>query len=70
MIGDNESNFPHKLLLTNRHIANLYKVFGNYVSTDIKLSKSQSSKMINKQDFWVGSSSITKNWITTNKKCN
>ena len=46
MIDDNESNFPHKLLLTNRHIANLCKAFGNYLSTDIKLSKTQSSKMI------------------------
>ena len=46
MIDDNESNFPHKLLLINRHIANLCKAFGNYLSTDIKLSKTQSSKMI------------------------
>ena len=27
MIGDNETNFPHKLLLTNRQIANLHKAF-------------------------------------------
>ena len=25
MIGDDESNFPHKLLLTNRKVANLCK---------------------------------------------
>ena len=41
MIGDNENNFPHKLLLTNRRVA-----FSNYLSTDIKLSKTQLSKMI------------------------
>ena len=29
MIGDNESNFPHKLLLTNRQVANLRKAFAN-----------------------------------------
>ena len=29
--SDNESNFPHKLLLTNRQVANLYKVFANYL---------------------------------------
>ena len=29
MIGDNETNFPHKLLLTNRQIANLCKAFTN-----------------------------------------
>ena len=41
MIGDNENNVPHKLLLTNRQVA-----FSNYLSTDIKLSKTQLSKMI------------------------
>ena len=46
MIGDNEANFPHKLLLTNRQVANLRKAFANYLSTDIKLSKTQISKMI------------------------
>ena len=25
MIGDNETNFPHKLLLTNRQVSNLRK---------------------------------------------
>ena len=39
MIGDNETNFPRKLLLTNRQVANLCKAFANYLSTDIKLSK-------------------------------
>ena len=48
MIGnsDDETNFPHKLLLTNRQVANLRKVFANHTSTDIKLSKTQLSKMI------------------------
>ena len=46
MIGDNETNFPHKLLLTNRQVANLRKAFVNYLSTNIKLSKTQISKMI------------------------
>ena len=45
MIGDNETNFP-KLLLTNRQVANLRKVFANYLSSDTKLSKTQLSKMI------------------------
>ena len=39
MIDDNETNFPHKLLLTNRQAANLRKAFANHLSTDIKLSK-------------------------------
>ena len=41
MIGksNEETNFPQKLLLTNRQVANLRKGFANYLSTDIKLSK-------------------------------
>ena len=46
MIGDNETNFPHKLLLTNKQVANLCKGFANHLSTDIELSKTQLSKMI------------------------
>ena len=45
-IDDNETNFPHKLLLTNRQVANLCKAFANHSSTDIKLSKTQLSKMM------------------------
>ena len=43
MIGnsDNETNFPHKLLLTNRQVANLRQVFANHALADIKLSKTQ-----------------------------
>ena len=37
--SDGETNFPHKLFLTNRQVANLGKAFANYTSTDIKLSK-------------------------------
>ena len=46
MISDNETNSPHELLLTNRQVANLRKAFANHLSTDIKLSKTQLSKMI------------------------
>ena len=51
MIGDNETNFPHKLLLTNRQVANLRKAFADKSSTDIKLSKTQISKMIQSGGF-------------------
>ena len=44
--SDDETNFPHKLLLTNEKVANLPKAFANYLSTDIKLSKTQLPKMI------------------------
>ena len=51
MIGDNETNFPHKLLLTNRQVSNLRKAFANHLSTDIKLSKIQLSKIIQSGGF-------------------
>ena len=51
MIGDNETNFPHKLLLTNRQVSNLRKAFSNHSLADIKLSKSQLSKMIQSGGF-------------------
>ena len=43
MIGDNQTNFPLKLLLTNRQVANLRKAFVNHSSADIKLPKTQSN---------------------------
>ena len=51
MIGANENNFPHKLLSTNRQVSNLRKAFTNHESTDIKLSKTQLSKMIQSGGF-------------------
>ena len=51
MIGDNETNFPYKLLLTNRQVLNLRKAFVNNSSTNIKLSKTQLSKMIQSGGF-------------------
>ena len=48
MIGnsDDETNFPHKLFLTHRQVTNLCKAFASHTSTDIKLSKTQLSKMM------------------------
>ena len=51
MIGDNENNFPHKLLLTNRQVTNFRKAFTDNSSIDIKLSKTQLSKMIQSGGF-------------------
>ena len=53
MIGDSNDkiNFPHELLLTNREVANLREAFANYLSTDIKLSKTQISKMTQSGGF-------------------
>ena len=46
MIGNNEINFPHELILTDRQVSSLRKSFANHSSIDIKLSKTQLSKMI------------------------
>ena len=46
MIGDNETNFSHQLLLTNRQVTNICKAFANNSSIDIKLSKIKLSKMM------------------------
>ena len=53
MIGnsDDKTNFSQELLLTNRQVTNLGKIFVNYLSTDIKLSKTQLSKMIQSGGF-------------------
>ena len=44
MVGYDGTNFPHKLLLTNRPVENLRQAFANKSSTE--LSKTQLSKMI------------------------
>ena len=54
MTGDDNTNFPHKVLLTNRQVANLRKAFAGKSSTEIKLSKTQISKMIQSGGF-IGS---------------
>ena len=53
MVGNSNdnTNFPLELLLTNRQVANIRKAFANHSSTDIKLSKTQLSKMIQSGGF-------------------
>ena len=47
MVGNSnkETNFSHKLLLTNRQILSLRKAFNNHTSADIKFSKAQLTNM-------------------------
>ena len=51
MVSDNEINIPHKLLLTYKKVANIRKAFVNYLATNIRLSKTQLSKMIQSGGF-------------------
>ena len=49
--SNDNTNFPHELLLTNRQVANIRKAFVKNTSIDIKLSKTQLSKMIQSGEF-------------------
>ena len=53
MIGDSndEVNFPHELLLTDRQVSSIRKAFANNSSVDIKFSKTKSLKMIQSGGF-------------------
>ena len=53
MVGNSNdnTNFSHELLLTNRQVANIRKAFAKNTSTDIKLSKTQLSKIIQSGGF-------------------
>ena len=47
----NENNLPHELLLTARQKTKLKNGFNSNMSTDLKLSKSQISKIIQSGKF-------------------
>ena len=52
VVNSNDNiNFPYELLLTNRQVSNLRKAFAKNTSTDIKLPKTQLSKMIQSGGF-------------------
>ena len=54
VIGDDKTNFTNKLLLTNSKNTNFGKTFTNNLSTDIKLSKTQISNMIQSGGEGIG----------------
>ena len=47
----NGNDLPHELLLTTRQKAELRNAFNNNMSTDLKLSKAQISKLIQCEEF-------------------
>ena len=67
MIGnsDDETNFPHKLLLTNRQVRNLRKAFANHTlgkaSSKVQLTKIQKGGLLR---------FLAQVRITIIKKCN
>ena len=44
--SDDETNFLHKLFFNNRQVANLHKSFANNSAVNIKLLKTQLSKIL------------------------
>ena len=53
MVGNSNdnTNFPHKLLLNDRQVSNVRKAFSNNLSTDVKFSKTQLSKIMQSGGF-------------------
>ena len=51
MVGDDETNSPHRLLLANRQVENLRKAFASKSLTDINLLKTQLCKMVQSRGF-------------------
>ena len=54
LVGDtnDETNFPNKLLLTGTQVSRLCKEFANGSSANVKLSKTQLSKMMQLKGFF------------------
>ena len=61
-----ETNFPHKLLVTNRQVANLSKSFSSHSSANTNLPKTQLCNIIQLGGI-LGT--ITKNKIIIKEKC-
>ena len=53
MVGNSNdnTNFPHELLLADRQVANIRKAFSKNSSTDVKFSKTQLLKMTQSGGF-------------------
>ena len=51
MIGDNETNFPHKLLLTNRQVSNLLKPLQIIYRPILSYQKLNYQTWYNQEDF-------------------
>ena len=49
--SNDEANFPHELLLTDRQVSSTRKAFANNSSVDIKFSKTKSLKVIQSRGF-------------------
>ena len=53
MVGDNETDFPHKLLLTNRQVTDLHKAFAKNHQLILSYQKLNYLRWYNQEDFLV-----------------
>ena len=44
--SNDETNFPHKLLLSNTQVSSVHRAFSNSSSANIEFSKTHLSKMV------------------------
>ena len=49
--SNNETNFPHNLLITTTQVSKLCKAFANGSSSNVKFSKTQLFKMVQSGEF-------------------
>ena len=49
--SNDTTNFPHKLLLTDTKVSRLHKIFANGLTANLKLSKTQLTKMAQLGEF-------------------
>ena len=64
-----DSNFPHKLLQTNRQGSNLRLGIANNLLPNIIISKTEIYKSKIRQICWLNFWNVNKSWLTVNEKC-
>ena len=64
-----DSNFPHKLLQTNRQGSNLRIGIANNLLPNIIISKTEIYKSKIRQICWLNFWNVNKSWLTVNEKC-
>ena len=57
-ISNDETNFPHKLLLTDKQVSKIGKAFAKGSSANTKSSKTQSSKMMQSREYLTDTTEI------------
>ena len=67
--SNDETNFTHKLLLTNTQVSKICKAFANGSSANIKFKKTQLHKIVQSGGFLGIILGPLLKWIAFNRKC-